>query len=151
MNIGGKSVSKTVSSTVLNVPVRKAAMEIPMEVECFSIDDWPKRLKAKTNRVGAGSSTGSLKTTYWAVGKNATNYNGEVSAVYESTTQLLAAGLAPAKVVFFIDSQAAISALSSNTPTDCLNTIQCRTKIAELISYGGAGLWPYSQAGDTMS
>ncbi|GFT34351.1 reverse transcriptase [Trichonephila clavipes] len=33
-------------------------------------------------------------------------------------------------------SQAAILALSSNTPTDYLNTIQCRTKIAELISYG---------------
>ncbi|GFS90298.1 reverse transcriptase [Trichonephila clavipes] len=50
--------------------------------------------------------------------------------------QLLSAVQAPAKVVFFIDSQAAILALSSNTPTDCLNTIQCRTKIAELISYG---------------
>ncbi|GFX80231.1 hypothetical protein TNCV_2642471 [Trichonephila clavipes] len=37
---------------------------------------------------------------------------GVVSAVCEATTQLLAAGLAPAKAVF-IDSQAAISALSS--------------------------------------
>ncbi|GFX32112.1 reverse transcriptase [Trichonephila clavipes] len=34
------------------------------------------------------------------------------------------------------DSQAAILALSSNTPTDYLNTIQCRTKIVEVISYG---------------
>ncbi|GFX40678.1 reverse transcriptase [Trichonephila clavipes] len=49
---------------------------------------------------------------------------------------LLSAGLALAKIVFSIDSQAAILALSSNIPTDCLNKIQCRTKIAELISYG---------------
>ncbi|GFX42790.1 reverse transcriptase [Trichonephila clavipes] len=33
-------------------------------------------------------------------------------------------------------SQAAILALSSKTTTDCINIIQCRTKIAELISYG---------------
>ncbi|GFW38212.1 hypothetical protein TNCV_3839401 [Trichonephila clavipes] len=52
---------------------------------------------------------------------------------------LLPAGLAFAKVVFFIDFQAAILASSSNTPTDCLNTIQCRTKTAELISYGRTG------------
>ncbi|GFY16507.1 reverse transcriptase [Trichonephila clavipes] len=71
-----------------------------------------------------------------AVGGNATNYDGEVSAVSEATTQLLAAGLDPAKVIFFSNSQAAILALSSNIPIDCLNTIQCRTKIAELISYG---------------
>ncbi|GFT34019.1 reverse transcriptase [Trichonephila clavipes] len=71
-----------------------------------------------------------------AVGKNATNYDGEVLTVCETTTHLLSAGLAPAKVVFFIDSQAAILALSSKTPTDCIYTIQCRTKIAELISYG---------------
>ncbi|GFV47263.1 reverse transcriptase [Trichonephila clavipes] len=71
-----------------------------------------------------------------AVGKNETNYDGEVLAVYEATTQLLAADLTPAKVVVFIDSQAAILALSSNTLTYCLNTIQCRSKIAELISYG---------------
>ncbi|GFW56987.1 hypothetical protein TNCV_3472711 [Trichonephila clavipes] len=31
-----------------------------------------------------------------AMGKNATNYDGEVLAVYEATTQLLAAGLVPA-------------------------------------------------------
>ncbi|GFS51971.1 reverse transcriptase [Trichonephila clavipes] len=67
--------------------------------------------------------------------KNATNYDGEASAVCEATTQLLAADLVPTKVIF-IDFQAAISALNSNTPTDCLNAIQCRTKIVELISYG---------------
>ncbi|GFW24154.1 uncharacterized protein TNCV_1847131 [Trichonephila clavipes] len=71
-----------------------------------------------------------------AVGKSATNYDGEVLAVCESTTHLLSAGLASSKVVFFIDSQAAILALSSNTSTDCLNTIQCRTKLADLITYG---------------
>ncbi|GFT05778.1 uncharacterized protein TNCV_3925691 [Trichonephila clavipes] len=69
-------------------------------------------------------------------GEKNVNYDGEILAVCEVTTQLLAAGLAHAKVVFFIDSQTAILALSSNTPTDCLNTIQCRTKIVELISYG---------------
>ncbi|GFW05732.1 reverse transcriptase [Trichonephila clavipes] len=71
-----------------------------------------------------------------AVRKNATKYNIEVSAVCEATAQLITANPAPAKVVFSIDSQAAISALSSNIPTDCLNTIQCWTKIAERISYG---------------
>ncbi|GFS64453.1 reverse transcriptase [Trichonephila clavipes] len=70
------------------------------------------------------------------MGKNATKYDGAVLAICEAATQLLSVGLAPAKVVCFIDSQAAILALSSNTPTDCLNTIQCRTKMAELISYG---------------
>ncbi|GFX27591.1 uncharacterized protein TNCV_4996461 [Trichonephila clavipes] len=65
-----------------------------------------------------------------AVGKNATNYDGEILTVCEATTQLLSAVLAPAKAVFSIDSEAAILALSSNTPTDCLNTIECRTKIA---------------------
>ncbi|GFU48869.1 uncharacterized protein TNCV_2024281 [Trichonephila clavipes] len=59
-----------------------------------------------------------------AVGQNAINYDEEVLAVCEATTQLLFAGIAAAKVVFFIDSQAAVLALSSNTPTDCLNTIQ---------------------------
>ncbi|GFT70938.1 reverse transcriptase [Trichonephila clavipes] len=73
---------------------------------------------------------------HWPWEKKATNYDGEVLAVCEATTLLLVAGLGPAKVVFFIDSQAAILALSSNTPTDFLNTIQCRTKIVELISYG---------------
>ncbi|GFW29697.1 reverse transcriptase [Trichonephila clavipes] len=71
-----------------------------------------------------------------AVVRNATNCDGEVLTVCEATTHLLSAGLAPTKVVFFIDSQAAILALSSNTPTDCINTIQCRTKNAEVISYG---------------
>ncbi|GFY28820.1 uncharacterized protein TNCV_4719541 [Trichonephila clavipes] len=76
-------------------------------------------------------SEGSL-----AVGKNATYYNGKVLAVCEATMHLLSAGLTPAKVVFFIDSQSATLALSSNTPTDCLYTIHFRTKIEELISYG---------------
>ncbi|GFX64601.1 reverse transcriptase [Trichonephila clavipes] len=58
------------------------------------------------------------------------------TAVCETTPQLLSAGLAPAKVIFFIDSQAAILALSSNTPNDCPNTIQYQTKIVELIPYG---------------
>ncbi|GFW44148.1 reverse transcriptase [Trichonephila clavipes] len=70
--------------------------------------------------------------------KSSGSYETPVSiiyAVYEATTQLLAACLAPAKVVFFIDSQAAISPLSSNTPMDCLSSNQCRSKFAEPISY----------------
>ncbi|GFU56588.1 reverse transcriptase [Trichonephila clavipes] len=34
------------------------------------------------------------------------------------------------------DSQAAVLALINITPIDCINTMQCRTKIAELFSYG---------------
>ncbi|GFV82617.1 reverse transcriptase [Trichonephila clavipes] len=61
---------------------------------------------------------------------------GEILAVCKATTQLLDAGQAPAKVVFFTNSQATILALSNNTPTNCFNTVQCRTKIVMLISYG---------------
>ncbi|GFU62085.1 hypothetical protein TNCV_4893031 [Trichonephila clavipes] len=68
--------------------------------------------------------------------KNAVNYDESVLAVCEATTQLLTAGLTHAKTVFFIDSQFAILALSSNAPNDCLNKIQCQTKNEELISYG---------------
>ncbi|GFW98887.1 reverse transcriptase [Trichonephila clavipes] len=57
-------------------------------------------------------SVGCLRV-HWPWGKNATNYDGEVLAVCEVATQLLSAGLASAKVVFFIDSQAAISALKT--------------------------------------
>ncbi|GFV46265.1 uncharacterized protein TNCV_3231541 [Trichonephila clavipes] len=86
-----------------------------------------------------GADTGWFCRLYersLAVVKNATNCNGEVLAVCEATTQLITLGLAPVKVVFFIDSQAAILALSSNTPNDCLNRIECRAKILGLISYG---------------
>ncbi|GFW42717.1 uncharacterized protein TNCV_473071 [Trichonephila clavipes] len=77
------------------------------------------------------------------------HYDDEVLAVCEARTQLLSVCLAPAKVVFFIIAQAAILALSSNTPTDCLNKIQCRTKIAELLSYGwtAALQWDPSHVG----
>ncbi|GFV62365.1 uncharacterized protein TNCV_2126001 [Trichonephila clavipes] len=69
------------------------------------------------------------------VEKNVTIYDGEVFDVCETATQLLSAGLSPAKTVFFVDSQAAISVLKINSPTGCLDTIQCRAIIAELISY----------------
>ncbi|GFU68139.1 reverse transcriptase [Trichonephila clavipes] len=71
-----------------------------------------------------------------SMGKNATNYDGDVLAVCEATIHLLSACLDATKVVFFMSSQAVILALSSNTPTDFLNTIQRRTKIVESISYG---------------
>ncbi|GFY02799.1 uncharacterized protein TNCV_3506791 [Trichonephila clavipes] len=69
-------------------------------------------------------------------GDDGPNYDGEVLPVYESAIQLLAADLAPAKVIFFIDYQTTVLALSCYTPTDCFNTTQCRRKITELISYG---------------
>ncbi|GFS62474.1 histone-lysine N-methyltransferase SETMAR [Trichonephila clavipes] len=121
---------------------------IPEELKSWALETIEERYPAnewlhfcidgsylpETNRAGTGwfckLFEGSL-----AMGKNASNYDAEVLAVCEATTHLLSAGLAPAKVVF-IDSHAAIIALSNNTPTDCLNTIQCRTKIAELNSYG---------------
>ncbi|GFU25037.1 reverse transcriptase [Trichonephila clavipes] len=71
----------------------------------------------------------------WDVGRNTMNYNGDVSTICEATTQLLSAGLAPAKVVF-IDSQCAILALISNKRNVTVLTLQCRAKIVELISYG---------------
>ncbi|GFW19109.1 hypothetical protein TNCV_254382 [Trichonephila clavipes] len=42
------------------------------------------------------------------------------------STPITAMQLQTGKVVFFIDFQASISALSSNTLTDYLNTIQCQ-------------------------
>ncbi|GFW31460.1 hypothetical protein TNCV_1288071 [Trichonephila clavipes] len=72
------------------------------------------------------------------VGKNAINYDGEVLAVCEATTQLLAADLASAKVAFFIDSQDAILALSSNTP------IQFSVELKLRSSSNMVALGPYS-------
>ncbi|GFW89340.1 reverse transcriptase [Trichonephila clavipes] len=95
---------------------------------------WLHRMQKKTNGAGAWWFCRQYEDSLTVV-KNGTNYDGEILAVCEAKTQLIATGQAPAKVVFFIESQAAILALISNTPTDCLNTIQCRTKIAELISH----------------
>ncbi|GIX69829.1 hypothetical protein CDAR_17771 [Caerostris darwini] len=53
------------------------------------------------------------------MGKNTCNYDGEIFVVQDAAKQLLALDLPPGRVVFFIDSQAAVSALSSNSPTDC--------------------------------
>ncbi|GFS53462.1 reverse transcriptase [Trichonephila clavipes] len=75
------------------------------------------------------------------MGKNATNYHCEVLAVCEATTHLLSSGLAPAKVVLFIDTQAAILALSINTPT-ALTQFSAELKL-QSSSYV-AGLLPYS-------
>lgn len=88
----------------------------------------------ETNGAGAGWFCRLFEDSL-AVGKYATNYDGEVAAVHEATSHLLTAGLAPAKAVFLIDSQAAILSLSNNIPSDCLRTIQCRSKLAELICY----------------
>ncbi|GFU34055.1 hypothetical protein TNCV_3198711 [Trichonephila clavipes] len=48
------------------------------------------------------------------MGENITNYDGEISAVCEATTQLLDSVLSSAKVVFFIFSEAALSAFIRN-------------------------------------
>ncbi|GFW52781.1 reverse transcriptase [Trichonephila clavipes] len=122
---------------------------IPKELKSCALETIEQRYTAKEGLhiytdgsylpESNGASTGwfcRLFEVSLAMGKKATNYEGEVLAVCEVTMQLLSAVLAPAKVVFFIDFQAVFLALSSNTPTDCLNTIQCRTKIADLISYG---------------
>ncbi|GFX72990.1 hypothetical protein TNCV_2814301 [Trichonephila clavipes] len=61
-----------------------------------------------------------------AVGKNATNYDGEVLAVCEVAMCLLSTGLTPAKVVFFIVSQATILALSIG-PKSRWDPRQCET------------------------
>ncbi|GFY36838.1 hypothetical protein TNCV_2568001 [Trichonephila clavipes] len=83
--------------------------------------------EVSTVYIEAGLSTADTLITLiqpasCAVGKSFMIYDGEVLAVCEATTQLISAGLAPAEV-FFIDSQAPISVLSSNTLTDGLNTI----------------------------
>ncbi|GFS62441.1 uncharacterized protein TNCV_1262341 [Trichonephila clavipes] len=61
----------------------------------------------ETNGTGSGWFCRLFESSL-AVGKNATNYEGEVLDVCEAATHLLSAGIAPAKVVFFIDSPAAI-------------------------------------------
>ncbi|GIY86682.1 hypothetical protein CDAR_468331 [Caerostris darwini] len=38
------------------------------------------------------------------------------------------------RVVFFIDSQAAVLVLSSNSPMDCPHVVQCSTKLVELLA-----------------
>ncbi|GFU76329.1 uncharacterized protein TNCV_285291 [Trichonephila clavipes] len=91
---------------------------------------------------GAGAGWfGRLFEGSLAVGKNATNYDGEILAVCEARTHLLSSGLDPAKVVFFIDSQAAILALSSNTPT-ALTQFSAELKLRS--SSHMVGLRPYS-------
>ncbi|GFU54159.1 reverse transcriptase [Trichonephila clavipes] len=63
------------------------------------------------------------------------HYDGVILDVCEAIAHLHSTEVAPSKVIFFIHSQAANLALSSNTPSDCLNTFQCRPKTVELISY----------------
>ncbi|GFT30205.1 hypothetical protein TNCV_3466721 [Trichonephila clavipes] len=69
-------------------------------------------IEARPSGPESGALTTRLPTAVWfrwlfenslTVGKNDTNYDDKVSAVCEATTQLVAAGLTPAKVVFFID------------------------------------------------
>ncbi|GFS79764.1 reverse transcriptase [Nephila pilipes] len=66
------------------------------------------------------------------------NYDVEVCAIQETAKHLLDLNLSPRKVVFLIDIQAAITALSNNNSIDCpiQVTIQCRNKQAELITSG---------------
>ncbi|GFY28810.1 hypothetical protein TNCV_4719451 [Trichonephila clavipes] len=101
------------------------ASRIFLQVSSRPINRDARRNEEVSEISGLGGfclSEGSL-----AVGKDATYYNGKVLAVCETTMHLLSAGLTPAKVVFFIDSQSATLDLSSNTPTDCLYTFQFRT------------------------
>ncbi|GFV69196.1 reverse transcriptase [Trichonephila clavipes] len=106
----------------------------------YSVNEWLHiythgSYQPEKNGAGTGGFCWLFEGSF-AVEKNIVTYDCEVLSVCEATAQLLAAGLAPAKVVLYIDSQAAILALSSDIQTDCFNTIKCRTKIAELMSYG---------------
>lgn len=70
------------------------------------------------------------------VGSNASNYDGEIAAVYQAAQRLLQANCSRRKVVFFVDSQAAILALSESTPTDCEFTMTCRELLSSMLSGG---------------
>ncbi|GFU38196.1 hypothetical protein NPIL_151 [Nephila pilipes] len=70
--------------------------------------------------------------------KNTRNHDEEKSAIHEAAKQLPVLNLPARKVVFFINSQAVISDLSSNNPTDCPRIIQCHKEMADLITSGRA-------------
>ncbi|GFS67902.1 reverse transcriptase [Trichonephila clavipes] len=122
------NLTNKISNKADAIPEELKSSALEMIQQRYPVNDWlhiytDGSYLSETNRVGVGWFCRLLEGSL-AKGKNTTNYNGEVSAVCEATTQLLAAGLATAKVVFFIDSQAAILDLSSNIATDCLNTVQ---------------------------
>lgn len=70
-----------------------------------------------------------------AVGAPLSNYDGEIAAVLEAAKQL--EDINPAqKVVFFVDCQAAIIALTTNSQTDCGRTQTCRHVLSCLQARG---------------
>jgi hypothetical protein len=72
---------------------------------------------------------------YVAVGSPLSNYDGEVAAMSEAAKHM--ESMQPARrVVFLIDCQAAIKALSSNSSTDYSKTNTCRQKLAHLLDWG---------------
>ncbi|GIY98239.1 hypothetical protein CEXT_453071 [Caerostris extrusa] len=78
----------------------------------------------------------ALQNVGWQWEKNTSNYDGEICGIQEAAKQLLSHELPPRRVVSSIDSQATISTLSSNSPSDCQNTIQCCAKPAEWLTSG---------------
>lgn len=70
------------------------------------------------------------------VGSNASNYDGEIVAIYRAVERLLTTNYEQRKVVFLVDSQAAINALTENTPTDCESTSVCRELLSGMVRDG---------------
>ncbi|GFY00811.1 uncharacterized protein TNCV_2142031 [Trichonephila clavipes] len=125
------------SNKVDDIPKELKSRALETNEEKYPANEWlhiytDGSYLPETNGAGArwfcSRFEGSL-----AVGKNATNYDGEVLVVCEDKTHLLSAGLAPAKVIFFIESQAAILALSSAELK-----LQSSSHMARLRPYSGS-------------
>ncbi|GIY87867.1 hypothetical protein CEXT_494621 [Caerostris extrusa] len=83
------------------------------------LDNFDKRPTRDSSYLPEVKGTGfglqcNLFENYLAVGKNTSNYEGEICADQEATKQLMALYLLLGRVVFCFYSQAVISALSRN-------------------------------------
>ena len=88
-----------------------------------------------TQAAGAGYYS-HLFEGFSPVGSNASNFDGEILAIHHAAERLLAVSSNPTRVVFFVDSQAAIVALTNNTPTDCAATMAGRRLMSGMIESG---------------
>lgn len=61
---------------------------------------------------------------FTAIGMDASNFDRKMCVIHEAVAASQTYGILPFSVVFLIDSQAALLALSCNTPTDCLHTVK---------------------------
>lgn len=69
------------------------------------------------------------------MGKNATNYDGDVSAVHEVTGQLLSVSLAPAKVTFLIEKYQ--SGVPNSLPAEHQHVLTLKLKRGVVAAAGG--------------